>query len=416
MPHHPYHPPHMPVTFHEHVLPNGLRIIAERDPQAHTAAMGFFVRTGARDEEPRLMGVSHFLEHMMFKGTAKRSSDDVNREFDAMGARSNAYTSSELTAFHAAVLPEHLPAAADVLSDMMRPALRDDDFSTERGVILEEIAMYKDDPTWVLYERLVEEHYGTHPLAHRVLGTPETITSMAPTDMRAYFADRYSADNTVVALAGRLDFDAMCRQIEGACGHWQRTRAERTHVHPRFEGRHIDLRDAKVTRAYRMMIAEGPGMNDPARYAVWVGAQLLGGADNSRLHWALVEPGIAEEADASLDPRDGVGDLRIFIASDPERLDEATAIVEGEIAGLAGHVTEADVQRIKAKVATGVTLAGERPEGRMHRLGRVWSYHRAYTTLEQELDQINAVTVQSVRDTLTRFPWSPRTVGTLLPA
>lgn len=117
----------MPVTFHRAALPNGLSIVAEVDPQAHSAAAGFFVKTGARDEAPAVMGVSHFLEHMMFKGTAKRSAEDVNREFDEIGANSNAYTSSEITCFYAGVLPEHLPKALDVLADILRPALRTED-------------------------------------------------------------------------------------------------------------------------------------------------------------------------------------------------------------------------------------------------------------------------------------------------
>lgn len=405
----------MPVTFQQHVLPNGLRIVAERDDLAHTSAIGFFVKTGARDERPALMGVSHFLEHMMFKGTDKRTSDDVNREFDAIGARSNAYTSSELTAFHAAVLPEHLVTATDILADMMRPALRDDDFGTERGVILEEIAMYDDDPTWVLYERLVEEHYQSHPLAHRVLGTKQTIADMLPAQMRGYFADRYSADNTVVALAGRVDFHAACKQIESLCGHWQRTSATRTHVHPTLINREMTLHDEKVTRAYRMMVAEGAGMGDPLRYDAWVATQLLGGPDNSKLHWSLIETGLAEEADCSLENRDGIGDLRVFIACEPDALDRAWAIVEDEIAHLGARITEADVDRIKAKVATGVTVAGERPDGRMHRLGRQWSYLGQYSTLDEELAKINAVTVDTVRKSLKRFPMTPRTIGTLLP-
>jgi predicted Zn-dependent peptidase len=406
----------MPVSFQKHVLSNGLTIIGEVDPSAATAAMGFFVRTGARDERPGVMGVSHFLEHMMFKGTARRSSDDVNREFDEIGARSNAYTSNEMTAFHAATLPEYLPRAADVLADMMRPALRTEDFATEKGVILEEIAMYKDEPFWVLYERCLEEHFGQHPMAHRVLGTEETIKSLSAEQMRAYFEDRYSADNTVVALAGAVDFDAACRQVEGSCGHWQRTRAARDSREPSVGGKTFAINTDKVTRAYTMLLAPAPATDDPRRYAAFVLSQALGGADNSRLHWALIETGLAEEADAAYDPHDGLGMYRVLIACEPAREPEAWAAVEREVAGIGGSVTEADVERVRAKVATGVTLAGERPDGRMHRLGRQWTYERTYTTLEEELGRINAVTVEDVRRLAAERPFSPRTVGRLAPA
>jgi len=166
----------MPVEFKQATLDNGLTIIAETDPAAHTASCGFFVKTGARDEASAVMGVSHFLEHMMFKGTERRTPDDVNREFDEIGARYNAFTSAEMTAFHAQVLPEALPQATDILADILRPALRESDFTDEKGVILEEIAMYKDEPFWTLYEELTARRYGAHPLATACWGPTRRST------------------------------------------------------------------------------------------------------------------------------------------------------------------------------------------------------------------------------------------------
>ena len=141
----------MSVTFHQARLENGLVIIGEQDPNAHTTAGGFWVSTGARDERPELMGISHFLEHMMFKGTDKRSAEDVNRDFDAVGAVNNAFTSSEMTAYWAHVLPEKMDDTIEILADILRPSLRQDDFTSEKQVILEEIAMYDDQPFWVVY-------------------------------------------------------------------------------------------------------------------------------------------------------------------------------------------------------------------------------------------------------------------------
>ncbi|MCW5764830.1 MAG: insulinase family protein [Phycisphaeraceae bacterium] len=405
----------MPVDFRKATLDNGLTVIAEIDPAALTAAVGFFVRTGARDEAPGVMGVSHFLEHMMFKGTARRTSDDVNRDFDRIGARANAYTSSEMTAFYASTLHEHLPEAVDVLADMMRPALRDADFDTEKGVILEEIAMYKDDPVWVLYERLLAAHYGAHGLAHRVLGLPETIGPLTAPQMRDYFGRRYSADNTVVALAGRVDFDARVEQLRALCAGWANTDASRDASPPRVGGAAFTQRDARVARAYRMSVGAAPGDADDDRYAAAVAAMLLGGPDNSRLHWALVEPGLAEEAEASVETKDGIGDFRLFVACEPEALDEVWTVVERELAALPDTATQADVDRIRAKLATAVTLAGERPEGRMHRLGRQWTSLRRYSTLEHELERYQSVTLQDVRRVATRLAAAPRTTGTLLP-
>lgn len=412
----------MSVTFRKAVLDNGLTIIAETDPHAHSAAAGFFVKTGARDEEAKVMGVSHFLEHMMFKGTPSRTAEQINKDFDRIGAKNNAYTSGEMTCFHATVLPEHLlgdGGACELLSDMLRPALRQEDFDTEKNVILEEIAMYQDNPFWVLYERAMEEHFGAsgkvHPLGHRVLGTKQTITDLASAQMRDYFEHRYSADNTVVALAGKIDFDAAVSEINQRCGPWQRTGAARTPGSPPIADKLFELRDEKVNRAYLIVLASAPGSDDPRRYAASLAAQVLGGPDNSRLHWSLVETGLAEQAEVGFEPKDGCGDFLLYIACEPQRRDEVWKIAQEQIDSLAPSLTDEDLEKIRCKAATGVTLAGERPGGRMQRLGRQWTYLRNYTTLEEELARINAVTVQDVRRVIADFPMRPRTVGWLLP-
>jgi len=406
----------MTVAFKRRQLPNGLTIVGEVDPTAMTASCGFFVKTGARDEAASVMGVSHFLEHMMFKGTDRRTAEDVNREMDEIGAQNNAYTSSEITCFYASTMAEHLPKAVDVLADIMRPALREEDFQTERGVILEEIAMYRDNPFFTVYESAMEEFYTGHGLAHRVLGTEETIGRLRRDEMRTYFDQRYSADNTVVALAGRVDWDKAVGQIQGACGTWARTGAVRATGAPRTRGGTLARTSEKVSRGYVLMVAPAPAMDDDRRYAAMMLAQVLGMADNSRLHWSLVEPGVAEEALAEYDPRDGCGDWIVYAVGDPERLPEIQSRIEKEIAGLADSITEKDLERLRNKVATGVTLAGERPSGRMQRLGRVWSYLGRYLSLEDELARINAVTLQELRDVWKAFPFEPRLVATLKPA
>jgi predicted Zn-dependent peptidase len=406
----------MPVTFQQHVCGNGLRVIAEVDPAAHTAASGFFVKTGARDERTPLMGVSHFLEHMMFKGTADLSAEELNRRFDGMGARNNAFTSGEMTCFYAQVLPERLGEANDLLARMMRPALRQDDFDREKSVILEEIAMYKDEPLSVLYDAVNESHYRGHTLGHRVLGTDETVGAMTRDQMQGYFDERYSADNTVVALAGRLDFGACVRQIESLCAGWRPTRVRRDASRPEVGGSHIERRDAKLTRAYLLGLAPAPSMSDPRRYAMMLLTQVLGAADNSRLHWSLIETGLAEEAQAGYDAHDGCGDTYVFLACEPERADEVWSIAMREIDGLVASVSALDLERLRNKLATSVTLSSERPGDRMQRLGRQWMYLGNYTTLEEELERINAVTIADLRAVAEAFPLRPITTGRLLPA
>ncbi|HZW07304.1 MAG TPA: pitrilysin family protein, partial [Phycisphaerales bacterium] len=286
---------------------------------------------------------------------------------------------------------------------------------TEKGVILEEIAMYKDEPFWVLYERLMEAHFKDHPLSHRVLGTTESITALRVEQMRDYFSHRYSADTTTVALAGRVDFDAAVAQIGELCGSWPRTGAERAERRPSYGLGTIDLKDERLSRAYRMQISEAPASDDPRRYAASVLSEVLGGQDNSRLHWGLIEPGIAEEASASYDPRDGVGDFRVMVVAEPDAMEEAWAVAEREIKGLAASVTQRDVDMVRAKIATGVTVAGEKPEGRMHRIGRLWTLNREYSTMAQELERVNAVTAEDVRALLADYPLTRATTGTLRP-
>src|SRR5262245_55924972 len=210
-----------------HRLEHVLEIIAETNDEAHSASVGFFVRTGSRDETDKVAGVSHFLEHMCFKGTPRRSADDVNREFDEIGAHYNAFTSEECTVYYASVLPEYQEGSIDILADIMRPSLRDDDFDMEKKVILEEIQMYLDQPPFGMDDRIKELHLGRHPLARSVLGTSQSITDLSRAQMQKYFIQRYSPGNMFVAAAGRVDFAALIEQVAARCADWQPQTAPR---------------------------------------------------------------------------------------------------------------------------------------------------------------------------------------------
>src|SRR5687768_16836097 len=179
------------MPFHTHRLPNGLELIGETIPTARSASVGFFVRTGARDEDAAVSGVSHFLEHMVFKGTPRRTALDVNLDFDRIGASYNAYTSEESTVFYAAVLPEYLPRAVDILADILRPSLRGEDFDTEKQVILEEIGMYEDMPAFAASDHARKIYFADHPLGNSILGSTGSITALTRDQMNGYFARRY---------------------------------------------------------------------------------------------------------------------------------------------------------------------------------------------------------------------------------
>ena len=406
----------MPAQFHLHRLPNGLTILAECDPAAHTAAVGFFVRTGARDEQKPVMGVSHFLEHMMFKGTARRSADDVNREFDEMGANYNAYTSHENTVYYAHVLPEFLPRAVDLLGDMLRPALREEDFTVEKKVILEEIGMYNDRPQWRLQDALIEEYFGAHPLGYRVLGTVESITALEVGQMRDYFLHRYSPGNITVAAAGNIDFDKLVADVNRAAGHWSPVNAPRDHGIVTPAQRSINLTDAKLNRHYLALLCPGPSAQDHRRYAARILADVLGDNEGSRLYWALVDPGLADEAEFSFMPQDRDGCYLAYASCDPARAEQVEKTLLETIDKLASSIDPLEIERAKNKVATGATLQGESPMGRMRGLGSQWTYLEQYTPLEQELERIMAVTPGDLASLLREQPLSPRTIVRLGPA
>jgi predicted Zn-dependent peptidase len=406
----------MTVAHRQFTLPNGLRIEAEVDPSAATASVGYFFRTGARDERPELMGVSHFLEHMMFKGSAKRGAEKVNQDFDSIGANHNAFTSTELTAYYAHVLPEHVPAATEILSDILRPALRDADFTEEKGVILEEIAMYEDQPPWVLYERMMELLYGSHPLAHRVLGTKDTIRDLDRNSMRRYFDDRYSADSCTVAAAGRIDFDGLVRDVRNLCGSWKATGQSRDYPTWTPLARDETIRLKNATRHYLMLAAPAPGINDPWRYRAALLADILGDGDGSRLHWALTETGLAEDAGSSYDGHDGTGEFLVTAACDPKDAAEVERIARREIDGLVESLNEDDLVRSRSKIATSFTLSSERPHGRMLRLGMLSTYRAPYLTLDEELARVERITLDDLRTYAERWPIAPCVAARLVPA
>jgi predicted Zn-dependent peptidase len=405
----------MSTAFRHHTLSNGLTVVAEPNPSAHTAAVGFFVKTGARDEESPVMGVSHYLEHMMFKGTARRSADDVNREFDEIGANYNAFTSHEQTVYYAHVLPEFLPRAVDLLGDILRPALREDDFEMEKNVILEEIGMYDDRPTWRLQDELIERYFADHPLGFRVLGTKQTVTDMTATQMREYFGRRYASDNVVVSAVGRFNFDTLIEYVEKIAGHWEPSGATRRYDAPSIAGKEHTMRDPNVTRHYIGLLCPGPSAQDENRYSAKVLADVLGDSEGSRIYWALVEPGLADEADFSFMPQDQLGCYLGYASCDPDRAQQVEQLLIKTINSAVDNLTNAEVERAKNKIATSAMLQGESPRGRMTSIGSTWSYLGKHLPLEEELAQVMAVTPDDIRQLYADSPFTPKTILRLGP-
>ena len=406
----------MSVTFHHAELENGLVIIGEQDPTAHTTAGGFWVSTGARDERPELMGISHFLEHMMFKGTDKRSAEDVNRDFDALGAVNNAFTSSEMTAYWAHVLPEKMDDTIEILADILRPSLRQDDFTSEKKVILEEIAMYDDQPFWVIYEHAMERFYGDHPLGHRVLGTKQTVGDMTRDQLAEYFECRYSSDNTVFAIAGAFDFDQVVERISRECSKWTPSSPTRERASRRMIQDDSDMTIPDLGQSYLVMLADAPGVESDDRYAASLLSHTLGGDETSHLYWSLVETGLAEEAQCSYDPRDHAGEFATFAVCGHDALEVVESKVRDEISNIADRLVQDDLDRARARTATAAVISAERPMGRVNRLASGWLRRETYVPIEEEMRRIDAVTIEDLRACAMKYPLEPSVITRARPS
>src|SRR5262245_38315507 len=359
------------MFFHQHRLPNGWQLIGEHNPSANAGAVGFFVRTGARDETPEVCGVTHFLEHMVFKGTPRRTAFDVNRDFDRIGANYNAYTSEENTVFYAAVLPEYLPQAVDILADILRPSLREDDFDMEKKVIIEEIGMYEDQPGWSAYDHAKKEFFAEHPLGNSILGTPDSITALKRDQMAEYFNRRYVAPNITVAAAGRFAFKDLVALVEDHCGDWPGQPAPRQGIREataadRFK---VVTKD-KVTQEHVYLIAPGPSANSPLRHAADTLSMILGDDSGSRLYWALVDPGHADSADLSFHEYEGTGAFYASFSCEPARAAKNLAIVQGLLRQVQQDgISDEELRQAKNKILSRVVRGSERPMGRMQALG-----------------------------------------------
>jgi predicted Zn-dependent peptidase len=405
----------MPLTFRHHQLPNGLDIIAEINPDSYSFAAGLFVRTGSRDESPEMCGVSHFLEHMMFKGSTKYTWEDVNRIFDEIGARYNAFTSQEMTAYYANVIPEFTDRAIEHLSHLLRPAIRTSDFDTEKKVILEEIAMYRDDPGHRLYERLMEAHFRDHPLAFSVLGSSESITKLQRDAMADYFATRYGPGNMVLAVTGVMDFDHVVEAATRHYGNWPRVNARRVYTDPSYQAVRDHITDPKLNRQYTMGMTPGPSAQDDARFAARVLADIIGDNDGSRFYWALVDNAIAEDADFGFYPHDRCGSFYFSLVTDPDRAQQALDIALKELQKVRNDLDDAEVERARNKIASQLVLGGEVPIGRMRAIGSQWIYNGDYRSLEADMATLMAITPDTLKQLMRQYSFEPMSIVTLGP-
>ncbi|MGO8947121.1 MAG: M16 family metallopeptidase [Ktedonobacterales bacterium] len=396
-----------------HTLPNGLEVLGQQMPDLESISVCFHVRTGARDEpEPPLFGVSHFLEHMVFKGTQRRSAEEITLEFNLMGAEFNAFTSVEQTVYYAHVLGEYLPRALDLLADMMRPRLDDQDFDMERNVILEEIARSEDVPTSQAYRKLFQTYFQGYPVGHEVLGTRKSIRELQVEQMREYHKRRYASNNMILAIAGNFDWQELLALAEAKCGGWNSGEAGRnaTEIVPDGSPAQVIV---KPKQKQQIVLLAWPSVSyqDKDFYAAQLAAMVLGDGTGSRLFWNIYQKGLAETAVASLSPLDHTGMMLTFVSTSPEHAPGVLELVRAELHNMQEDgIQEDELRRAKDKLVSHTVLDGESAFSRMQDLVYTWVAEQRLRTIEEEMEEIEQVSIEDVRRVLDRFPYTDHQV------
>ena len=390
--------------FSVHQLDNGLTVVIEFMPQAVSTAVGFLVNTGARDEDPKIDGVSHFLEHMMFKGTQKRGWQEINREFDQMGARYNAFTSWEETCYYAWVLNEETDKALDLLSDMLASRLPGDEFTTEKKVILEEIARYQDMPDHVVFEEAMRTAFAGHRLSSNILGTTKTVGAMTREQMLGYFRARYVPANIVLFACGNVNEAELLAGVEKRWAGRTGPRAERKSVAPGFHpGRKLIVKK-DVAREHMVLMWPMLPLSDRRSIAASLLGAVLGDDRNSRLYWALRHTGLAEEAGGGYWGFSDAGLMAVSASCDPAKSARVASILRSETAKLKKGIKPDELQRVKNRARTSLVFSAETPFNRFRQLMHQWSTRRELLTTEEMLARVDEVSLKDLYLLLDEYP------------
>jgi len=405
------------MSHHNWTLDNGLNVIAESQDHMKSVSVGFFVKTGSRDESMELNGVSHFLEHMLFKGTHKRTGAEVDEDFDSLGAEYNAFTGYEYTGYYGRVLPEHLEAITELLADMMKPSLRQEDFDTEKNVILEEIALYEDRPQAVLQRQAVLAYYGDHPMGQEILGSKESIQAMTRDQMDGYYQDRYVPHNMTLTVAGNFDSDQLLKLANKYCGDWTSHPVERTYDAFEAKVNEVKLTRSNVSRLHAVALSPAPAYQDPRSEAMDLMVDILGHPGNSRLHWALVDKSLVDYASASYHAQDRIGVMGVSLSCDPAAFESVMKIAQAEVEKLLEHgITQDELDSARNRVLTSLATEGEQSLRRLFSFAFDSLYDEPYRSVGEVLEAYEKVAVDDIHQLLKEYPFTPQTVASLGPA
>ena len=391
-----------PYTLHR--LPNGLQVVIERMPGVRSVALGFLVRTGARDETPEQAGVSHFLEHMMFKGTKRRSWRDITIAFDDLGSTYNAYTSAERTFYYGWVPSAEVEAQLELLADMMQAELPPDEFDMEKSVVLEEIAMSKDHLEHRAVDFLQEKIFAGHPLSWPVLGYEHTVGPLTRDQMWDYFRRRYAPDNLTLIVAGNVDPAQMIELAQKHCGAWEPSGDDHKRQVPRpNSGTDVLQVERFKQQIVTLSFLSVSGADELAETAGAL-ATIMGG-DNSRFYWNICQTGISPRAGVfHLDYCD-CGLMVMWGACQPENCERLLDTMRQEAALISReNVAAHELERVKNKRRTTLAVEAEAPYHRLTQLAEDMEYRGHPRSVEQMLEEVDAVSVDSIRAYLERYP------------
>ncbi len=408
------------------VLPGGLRVVTEQMAGARSATIGVWVNVGSRDETGALHGCSHFLEHLLFKGTRERSALDISVALDEVGGEFNAFTAKEYTCFHARVLDEDLPLAVDVLGDMITSStITAADVEAEREVILDEIAMHDDDPDDVVHNLFAELAWGAQsPLGRPIAGTQESITGLDRARILRFYRRHYRPENMVVAVAGNVDHAAVVRDVRRAFARRDFLSGDATPVPPRAKLKRASITSGHVatTRPFEqvnlVLGMEGQLRDDPQRFALGVLNTALGGGTSSRLFQEIREVrGLAYSVYSFASHHADSGVVGVAVGCLPAKVDEVLATVRAELAKVAADgITAEELTRGKGQLRGGLVLGLEDSASRMSRLGKSELVHHELLEIDDVLARIEAVTLDEVRAVAAEVFSRPEILAVVGPA
>jgi predicted Zn-dependent peptidase len=405
------------TVFHTHTLSNGLQIVGQPMPDFESVAVSYYVCTGSRDEfDPSIAGVSHFLEHMVFKGTKTLDWQEITLAFNKIGAELNAYTSHEATVFYARILGEYVDRAFELLSDMMYPRLDETDFTMEKEVIINEIARSEDQPYNLTYRRMMQDYFVDHPLGHDVLGSRESIRNLSIEQMRDYWKRRYAANNLVLSIAGKFDWDHIVELAEQHCNSWRVGDSGRdvSHYEPKQASHHVMV-DKNLKQQIMIIAMPAVDVKDPDYYAANLAASILGDSDGSRLYWNIYQRGLAESASAGIWAMEGTGIFMLEANSTPENAPRVLKMLNEELDSfLNDGVFEDELQRAKDKWISSIVLSSESTFSRMRSLAADWVTEGRLISVEEEIERVEKLTSEDVMRALKRFPVREKQIITTL--